>query len=240
MDYTDLEAKSFSQFNQELHALKFYRGIRQGYFLDLGAYDGKDNSNTHMLEHEMGWTGLCVEPLPWAFEKLQGCRNVPCIQKAIFNESGLTVPFIDYEQLSGMTSHVGAYREVLDEGTAIEVETVTLNDLLEQQGAPDFIHFISLDTEGTELDILKSIDFDRWTFGLFSIEHNFREPQRTQIREFMMSKGFALRGENNVDDDYVNAKLLRGELGIEIDPAPYQTVNRVTLHPDGQITTADL
>ena len=81
--------------------------------------------------------------------------------------------------------------------------TITLNDLLEQSNAPLYIDYLSLDTEGSELEILKSVDFSRYKFGIIDVEHNFVEPRRSQIRNLLESNGYKFNVENNFDDNYI-------------------------------------
>ena len=205
-----LRPKSLAQFEQDLRVVEFYRGLRGGYFLDLGAYDGLDNSNTVMLEREMDWKGLCVEPLPWAFKNLTGCRTAKCVNKAAYRTSGQTVPFTEYEQLSGISTYIDAYPEAQEKGPSLEVETISVNDLLAENDAPGFIHYASIDTEGSELEILKGVDFSKYVLGYINIEHNFIEPRRSQIQEFLAQKGYIFRGENDVDDDFIHRSLIEG------------------------------
>jgi hypothetical protein len=90
----------------------------------------------------------------------------------------------------------------------ILVETITLNKLLEDNNAPLFIEYLSIDTEGSEFIILESIDFNNYTFGIIHIEHNFVEPRRTDMRNFLLSKGYIYKGENQFDDEYVHKSLV--------------------------------
>ena len=62
---------------------------------------------------------------------------------------------------------------------------------------------MSLDTEGTEFEILKGTDFSKYSFNYLSIEHNYKEPIRTNIRNFLKEKGYKLYKENSWDDDYI-------------------------------------
>src|SRR5947207_13570279 len=74
-----LAVKFYSQVGQDRFLLEnFFRGKRGGVFLDIGAYDGETLSNTLFFEKTMGWTGLCVEPLPAAFAKLRATRKAVC------------------------------------------------------------------------------------------------------------------------------------------------------------------
>jgi hypothetical protein len=71
--------KFHSQVGQDRFLLEnFFRGKRQGVFVDIGAYDGETFSNSLFFERSMGWTGLCVEPLPSAFAKLRAIRKAIC------------------------------------------------------------------------------------------------------------------------------------------------------------------
>ena len=61
---------------------------------------------------------------------------------------------------------------------------------------------MSLDTEGSELEILQNFDFEKYTFGLIDVEHNYVEPRRTKIMSLLLSKGYIYKGENEWDDMY--------------------------------------
>jgi hypothetical protein len=63
---------------------------------------------------------------------------------------------------------------------------------------------MSLDTEGSELEILKGIDFDKYKFGIMNIEHNNVEPRRSDIRNFLENKGYKFYKENDYDDFYIS------------------------------------
>ena len=88
-------------------------------------------------------------------------------------------------------------------GKRYAVETVSLGDLLAQNGAPSRIDYLSLDTEGSELRILKAFDFDAIDVGLITVEHNFTA-QRAEIHSLLTSKGFVRKFEalSVVDDWY--------------------------------------
>ena len=73
--------------------------------------------------------------------------------------------------------------------------------------APKFIEFLSLDTEGSEYDILQAHDFDQYLFGYICIEHNFIEVNRQKIRKLLESKGYIFVRENHVDDDYIHSSI---------------------------------
>ena len=150
--------------------------------------------------------GICCEPVPYIYEQL--VRNRPnsiCVSDAVYNISDLNLEFdIAKDTLySGISLNIDTWKESVDrDKTTINVNTISLNDLLDKNNAPSFIEYISLDTEGSEYEILKTFDFDTYVFGLIDVEHNYQEPRRSQIKELLLSNGYVYLGENNWDDMY--------------------------------------
>ena len=182
---------SYSQLGQDLEVLKFYNKKKSGFFIEIGASDGIENSNTYLLENCYGWKGICVEPIPYRFESL--CKNRPnsfCCDKAVCKESNQELAFYianDGDGHSGIRDYLDCHKKGVDANkTEIIVTTISFNDLLEKNNAPNFIDYLSLDTEGSELEILKSVDLQKYTFGLIDVEHNYVEPRRTQIRDLLV------------------------------------------------------
>jgi FkbM family methyltransferase len=206
-----MEKNSYSQFNQDINVLNFYNKKRNGFFLDIGAYNGVDMSNTYLFEKQYDWKGVCFEPLVDMFKKLAEARTAICCNKALYTESNKKVKFSCCDLLSGITDNIDKYNWVKD-SESYEVDTIRLDDfMIENENIiPKFIEYMSLDTEGTEFDILKTIDFNKYRIGYITVEHNFVEPKRQNMRNFLLSKGYLYFGENSVDDDYVHKSLIEG------------------------------
>jgi FkbM family methyltransferase len=199
---------SYSQIGQDLEVIKYYNNKEGGFFIEIGASDGVELSNTYLLEKEYKWKGICCEPIPVRFEKLVVNRpNSICFNQAVYNQSGLTVVFDisndvnNSDLLSGISEHIDAHRSTVDNNkTSIQVETISLLDILNKANAPSFIEYMSIDTEGSELEILKNFDFQKYTFGLIDIEHNNVEPRRSKIKKLLLSTVYIYKGENHWDD----------------------------------------
>jgi FkbM family methyltransferase len=203
---------SFSQLGQDLEVLKFYKYKYEGFFIEIGASDGINLSNTYLLEKDYKWKGICVEPIPKIFKLL--CNNRPnslCCNNAVYNDSNKDILFDianNYDLLSGISKHIDHHKETVDSNkTQIIVKTITFNDLLEKYNAPLFIDYLSLDTEGSELEILKSVNLNKYTFGLIDVEHNYIEPRRSQIRELLTSNGYNYIKANHLDDCYKHKSI---------------------------------
>jgi FkbM family methyltransferase len=201
---------SYSQIGQDLAVLNYYNNKQNGYFVEVGASDGITLSNTYLLEKDFDWKGICVEANPTKFKQL--CKNRPtalCVEDAVFSQSGLTVKFeVHYLDLcSGISGYTTTRKkkwatDFKNSSHEIFVTTISLTDLLSNANAPAFIEYLSLDTEGSEFEILKTHDFSKYKFGLIDVEHNFIEPRRTQIRNLLESNGYEFIGQNYFDDCY--------------------------------------
>jgi FkbM family methyltransferase len=193
---------SYSQLGQDLAVANFFQSKRGGYFIDVGAWDGEEISNTCMLEKQLDWKGICIEPLPDKFALLRQKRTCICIEAAAYSKGGLEFEFAVAEGLSGIIQHINKHMEALNKDR-IKVKTKTLTEIMDEYHAPSFIEYLSIDTEGSEVEVLRGIDWARYSFGYISVEHNQVEPHRTEIRNFLKEKGYSFLRENCVDDDYI-------------------------------------
>lgn len=200
---------SYSQLGQDLDVLKLYSNKTPlGTFIEIGASDGKTLSNTYLLE-QLGWKGICVEPIPEKFELLQKNRSSINVNKAVYNVSGQDIKFtVALSSLySGITSEIDTHHSVKNTGNTISVKTITLNDLIRESGLPNFIEYLSLDTEGSEYEILKALDFSTYRFGTIHVEHNYNIVKRRQIRSLLTSNGYIFLRQKKWDDYYVHQWL---------------------------------
>jgi hypothetical protein len=166
-------------------AVKMFPGITQGFFLDVGSGHGTIGSNTKVLE-ELGWKGICVDPFPTHMEG----RTCVMEKAVVSNTAGQVVKFHTHSGLGGIADTLGKWKTEAEKSPAVELTTTTLGEILARLNAPPFIHFMSLDIEGAELDALKGVPFEKYRFGSFAIEHNDEEPKRTDIVKFLESKGY--------------------------------------------------
>ena len=201
------------QLFQDLWALYELDEKRDGYFVEFGATNGITMSNSHVLEHHYGWSGIVAEPNPDFHERLDRERSCNISHECVFSHSGEVMNFLCtekamYSRLQAINP--GDHNEVAMRSNhrEVPVRTISLNDLLDAFNAPDEIDYMSVDTEGSELEILNAFDFDRRRVKLFTIEHNFT-PLRADIHALMTSKGYIRRFPEftRFDDWYVHRSL---------------------------------
>jgi hypothetical protein len=122
-------------------------------------------------------------------------------QEAVDAEGGNKVQFALAGELGGISNYLDRYKDALKGSKTVELTTVTLGNILQRANAPSFIHFMSLDIEGAELEALRGFPFDRYKLGAMAIEHNYEEPKRSEIQEFLKGKGY-LRAHTWLQDDF--------------------------------------
>lgn len=189
----------------------FFGNMRNGIFLDIGAYDGVMGSNTCFFERHLGWTGVCFEPSTVQFHKLTQNRNVRCINACLSDYVG-EAQFMDIiEGLTMMGGLVENYEPQMLEtlrnskDQRLELRTVPvmrLSTFLEDAGITR-VDYCSIDVEGSEMKILRDLDFDRVQIEVFSIENNSKS---SMIREFMDTAGYRFVDLIGMDEIYHRRK----------------------------------
>jgi FkbM family methyltransferase len=202
---------SQSQILQDLLVAYLFRG-KQGFFCEFGACDGKTMSNTYFLEKELGWSGIVCEPSRKWHEALFALRNCSIDTNCVYEVSEQDLLF--NETPDGLLSTISSYSnlDILAEarinGEEYAVQTISLGDLLRKHKAPNYIDFLSVDTEGSEWDILKAFDFGSFEFGAIFVEHNYGS-NRQKVSDLLIQAGYKqiLSKHSRWDDWFISRNL---------------------------------
>jgi len=204
---------SKSQLNQDIFVLNELGLKTHGYFVEFGATNGVSINNTWLLEKHFNWQGILAEPSRYWHNDLKHNRSAHISTDCVWSSSGDNVLFneVDSSQanygpelstvdvFSGCDNH-SATRTT---GKKYSVTTVSLMDLLSTHHAPRQIDYLSIDTEGSEFEILKAFDFDYYDITTITCEHNYT-PMREKIFDLLLSKGYHRKhhAESKWDDWY--------------------------------------
>jgi len=209
-------ASSHAQLCQDLWVLWETGGKREGFFVEFGATDGREKSNTCLLEGSHAWNGILAEPFTRWHSELAANRRARIDHRCVWKESGRQLEFVatadnpEYAGLEARAFDDAAADMRKQSGERVLVQTVTLNDLLREHRAPQHIDYLSVDTEGSELDILQAFDFNRYRIDLISVEHAFNEGKRRALRELLQGHDYVQRFPrfSRWDDWYVRREFL--------------------------------
>ncbi|MBM3454054.1 MAG: FkbM family methyltransferase [Bacteroidetes bacterium] len=211
--------KSNSQLHQDLFVLCELGFKRDGFFVEFGACNGRYLSNTLLLEKSFNWNGILCEPCRMWHEELMSARSAYIDTRCVWRRTGELIEFSE-DQIDAAFSGVSETKDFdtnvgsnsSDCNTELQkyfVESVSLNDLVKDKGDCRNIDFLSIDTEGSEFEILKEFDFEKYRVGVICVEHNYKA-DRDSIYSLLTSKGFKRKYVllSRFDDWYVNSQYL--------------------------------
>lgn len=177
-----------------------------GWFVEAGAHDGIGDSQTYELERTGRWTGLCVEPSR-AYHGLKMNRDCKISRAVLDERDGDEVQFMELSggavELSGIVKYFGDHWNREQRTHKIDrILTKSLTTLLAEKGSPPVIELLCLDTEGSELAILRGHDFERFRFLAIQVEHNGVESRQRDLAELLIYKGYLGDGTDGINDRY--------------------------------------
>ena len=210
-DYLELIKMSKSQKRQDLFVISEL-GLKQGgYFVEFGATDGETLSNTWLLEKKFGFEGILAEPNPYQRNNIADIRDAHIEENCVWIKSGESLEFVDVGDLSTISdfAELDLHNTSRRGKEKFKVKTISLVDMLTKYGAPKIIDYLSIDTEGSEYEILNSHDFNQFKFKIITVEHNF-SAQREKIHSLLTANGYSRKLEqlSGFDDWYVLSELL--------------------------------
>lgn len=180
--------RSYSQLFQDLLVVFLLKGERNGFFVEFGATNGLDLSSTAMLERDFQWKGILAEPAKCWHAALNANRSALIDHRCVWSQTGVTLDFKETEvaelsTLTALTNVDDGHRESRNK---------------------------AIDTEGSELEILRAFKFDNYDIGIITVEHNFREQDRQPVFDLLTSKGFIRLYEpfSKFDDWYVKRSIV--------------------------------
>ena len=202
--------KYYSQYKQDMFIDKeVFNEKYNGFFVDIGAWDGICYSNSYFFEKNRNWTGICVEPLKLEYKKLEKNRDCISLNYAISAQEGIKKFLtVDHPDGGGMLSglvdkfqkkHMKRINQYKNGTYIVDVECKRFNNILNEYNIKE-IDYCSIDVEGPELEILKDIDFNTFTIKTFSIENNY---YGNKIKKFMDSKNYKFIKKLGCDELYI-------------------------------------
>lgn len=192
-DFINYINDSKSELGQDLFVLSELKFKKKGFFVEFGATNGIDSSNTYLLEKNFNWNGILAEPAKIFHEQLKSNRKSQIDKSCIWNKTGEILNFSETKVASLSTissfSNCDAHTKSRKKSSSYLVETISLEDLLKKFNAPNIIDYLSIDTEGSEFEILNNFNFNKYKFRIITCEHN-GTLNREKIYDLLIRNGY--------------------------------------------------
>ncbi len=182
---------------QDLFVLSEFHFKKNGFFVEFGATNGIDLSNTYLLESRFDWNGILAEPAKIWQKEVVNNRAAHIELDCVWHSTGEKLWFneVTDEKHRGELSTIDSFSEIDEHrssrkiGHKYEVSTISLLDLLHKYNAPEKIDYLLIDTEGSEYEILNAFDFDAFDVRVITCEHNYT-PARDKIYDLLTRNGY--------------------------------------------------
>jgi len=167
--------KDFSQIGQSALVDKLLSGRRAGFFVECGAADGERYSNSLLFELERNWTGLLIEANPsYHRDLLVKNRRAYVLSTCLSTERRpMTVELQPAGVFGGIANmmHPSHVKRIGDrKRPKVVVNCFTLNSIMASLDV-SHVDYLSLDVEGPELEILRTIDWSRLRTDVITVEY---------------------------------------------------------------------
>lgn len=197
-DFLQTAKKLYSQFDEEILIRHFFDDREEGFYLDVGCADWQRNSATLYLEKHLGWKGIAIDARDGLRPSWQALRpGAKFFNYIVTDHAGTKEKFYAAGDISSTNpDHVRSFPATQDrdpQSMEREVPTITLNQLLDEQGVKK-IDFMLMDIELGEPAALRGFDIKRFRPELVCIEAG-----NEQVREFL-SKYFPENGYERIDE----------------------------------------
>lgn len=188
----------------------FFPNKKHGFFVEVGAYNGIQGSNCFHFEKYLNWNGIAFEPSIIQFEKLKVNRNCLLINKAI-GPLEKEVEFIEVQeglsQMSGINDENFIGKDIVtnDPKSKIvktKIHTTTFEKNIQENQEIDYL---SVDIEGGEMELIESIDFNKFSIKVISVENY--PPEKQNFKKFFESKNFKYFERIGNDEIFYNCKF---------------------------------
>lgn len=215
--------KSYADYETDLEIQKYFEPGYAGVCIDIGTGVGTERSNTYYFEKKY-WRCLCIEPNPKLYTHMRMYRRL-AMNIACSSYDKKEVSFYVYDINDGNQEAISSlivdqrlvesHKEMINKIDEIKVEVKKLDTVLSRINL-EKIDFLSIDTEGTELEVLRGFDINRWKPKLLVIENNFNE---NKVSEYLESFGYIFSQRVGVNDFFVKSEEGSGEIEKEKDPS---------------------
>jgi len=190
--------RSYSQYGEDavmFHFFYLHSRIKNGFYVDIGAFDPVQYSNTFLL-HKHGWRGVNIDIVAERIEKFKAARAGDINILAAIGDSDGELDVYEHPQWASMTTVDSATADYHHSRPVGKIACRTLQGIMEEHGI-DHIDYVNIDVEGFEMKVLSTFDPVKYGVSLFTVEvltQDIAAVLDSEVYKFMTGRGYVFCG----------------------------------------------
>jgi FkbM family methyltransferase len=206
----------YSQQDEDKYIIQYLlkNKIDDGTYLEIGACDGLLYSNTKTLEDFFNFTGILIEPQDFFFNNIKNNRSVAkneLYNCAVTNNESDTISFIGNNAEAGVENDINTNLNKFNWNKSYNVPNKKMKDIL-QNSKFKYIDFMIIDVEGSELSLLKSIDFNFPIYCIIIEAHSGEQEKNRIFGDYLKKNGFTYKERQRGNEIWINHNYFRKDL----------------------------
>lgn len=215
-DINPSEVHFYSQQDEDKYIIQYLLKdkVIDGTYLEIGACDGKLYSNTKTLEDHFGFNGILIEPQTHFYDRIKNNRNLnknEIYNLAVTDSNDDYVEFIGNNAEGGVSSLTNTPDNKYSNWNKYTVKNEKMSTILDNSRF-QYIDFMIIDVEGSELSLLQTIDFSFPIYCIIIEAHSNEQEKNKIFGNYLKSHGFTYKERQRGNEIWINKNYYRKHL----------------------------
>jgi len=186
--------ESYAMDNEDTAVLNYFKGKKNGFYVDVGCYHPIHRNNTYLL-HKQDWKGVNIDTSEFSIDLFNHLRPKDLNYHCAISNKNEVIKLFYQKELSQLSTIERDQAENVFQGNIKEkeIQAFTLDEILNRDKYKDTkIDFLDIDVEGADLKVLEGLSFDKFKPELVCVEIHAKEIKQSDIYKFLVDKDYEL------------------------------------------------
>ena len=180
--------------NEDLEILKYFKGKKNGFYVDVGCYHPVHRNNTYLL-YKLDWRGINIDISEFSIDLFNYIRPDDLNYNFAISNKNEILKIYYQKELSQLSTIEKEQANKVFQGNIKEkkIQAFTLNEILAKDKYKNYeIDLLNIDVEGADLKVLEGLSFDKFTPKLICVEIHENKIKESKIFKFLNNKNYQL------------------------------------------------
>ena len=180
--------------NEDLEILKYFKGKKNGFYVDVGCYHPIHRNNTYLL-YKLDWRGINIDISEFSIDLFNYIRPDDLNYNFAISNKNEILKIYYQKELSQLSTIEKEQANKVFQGNIKEkkIQAFTLNEILAKDKYKNYeIDLLNIDAEGADLKVLEGLSFDKFMPKLICVEIHENKIKESKIFKFLNNKNYEL------------------------------------------------